>query len=58
MYEDKKQLALEKVEKKEIFILSIKICFSGDLDLKQQQSLPTIADKCPIHKIPIITTEI
>ena len=72
MYADIKQLALEKVDvevdlvkddKKSIFILSRKIRFSGNLNLKQQQSLLTIADKCPIHKIlsnqiTIITTEI
>ena len=72
MYADNKQWTLEKVDievalvkdkEKEISILSRKIRFSGDLDMKQQQSLLTIADKCPIHKIlsnqiTIITTEI
>ena len=56
MYADNKQWTLEKVDievalvkdkEKEISILSRKIRFSGDLDMKQQQSLLTIADKCP-----------
>ncbi len=72
MYADKKQLYVEKLdvevalvkdEKKPIFILSRKIRFSGDLDLKQKQILLSIADKCPIHnilssQITIITTEV
>lgn len=69
MYAKRKQIALDSVdviierdnsqETKGLYILKTNLKLNGTLTAEQRQSLISIADKCPIHKLMTSTqTEI
>lgn len=69
MYAKRKQIPLSSVdldierdnsaEAKGIYVLNVSLKLNGDLSDEQRQSLASIADKCPIHKLmTAATTEV